>query len=82
MQITGKAVISEIYKSEKTGRQYVSFVDLVDGGQYKICFDGELEAREGEIVEVNATIKGRVVQGGGVSLNFVKGVVGRRKPES
>lgn len=75
MQIATKAVISEIYKSEKSGRQYVTFVDLDDGGQFKLVFEGELIAKEGQIVDVAVVVKARIVQGGGVTLTFTRGTI-------
>lgn len=78
MLLKTQAIISEFYDSPKSGKQYVSFVDLQDGGQFKVVFEGQLQAKEGEIIEFDARVKPRIIQGGGVTLTFVGGVVNRK----
>jgi len=74
MKVSGRFVISDIYISDK-GSSYLTLVDLEDGGMVKVSQKGVSAAKIGSIVRLEATIKGRLKEGGAVSLDIVGGTM-------
>lgn len=76
MRVVGDFVVSELYQS-KTGAVYLSLVDLSNGGTLKVKVDGVPEVKNGEIVHMEADVRGRLYNGS-QSLDFERGAFTRK----
>lgn len=56
MKLLCNAVHTEKYVTDK-GRAYLTFVDLDQGGQFRISVDGDVDLKPGEMVKLDLMIK-------------------------
>lgn len=76
MKIQFRGVVSDVYQSEKSNRQYLTITDLSNGAPVKMGINGQVEGlKKGMIVNVNAEIDTRVAKDGGLYLSFVSGEI-------
>jgi methionine aminopeptidase len=71
------AVVNQIYNSDR-GAQYITFVSLINGSMFKIAFAGQkTDLKEGDMVSIDISVKGRLNQQGGMNLTFESGQINK-----
>ena len=73
--VINKAVITEVFHSDKSGSTYVTFVDLDDGSMCRLSTQGKTDIEPGNIIEGQIDVSTRVLQGGGVQIKHRSGVM-------
>lgn len=63
MQLIGKFVVNEIYKSPKNTNSYYTMSDLDNGAQIKLTVDGEMkEVKPGNMIHLDAQVRTRTFE--------------------
>ena len=72
MECTINGVVIGQYRSEKNGKEYITFAES-DGGQVKIVFPGQTEFQPLQTVNMRMKLKPGLSNTGGVFLAFLEG---------
>lgn len=76
MKVTMTAVVTGVYHSEKSGKDYLSVVDLSNGGMVKFGTDGvPAGVLPGKSVQISADVFGTVSSQFGQGLNIQGGEI-------
>lgn len=58
MKLSCKVVVTDTFKSDKSGKIYYGFVDLSTGGQFSVGSSGELQGvKPGDSLELDIEVK-------------------------